>query len=97
VRVSANPRVIPDARSPAEVLAVLGEMRRVAGHQFWSDEVSPAEDAGGFFGRAVGYRQVTDACLLTLAHLHGGRLATFDGGIVELAGSSSPDGVELIP
>ena len=38
--------------------------------------------------RLVGYRQVTDAHLLTLASHHGGRLVTFDRGLRTLV----PDG-----
>lgn len=97
VRVSSNTRIIADARPPAEVLALLGKMRRVPGHQFWSDDVSPAEDEAGFFARVVGYRQVTDAWLLTLAHRREGRLATFDRGIADLAGGRAERLLESIP
>ncbi len=49
------------------------------------------------FERIVGYRQVTDAHLLTLAIEKGGRLATFDRGIREIAPEDLSDVVELIP
>lgn len=97
VRVSSNSRVIPDARPPAEVLALLRAMVQMPGHRFWSDDVSPAEDSAGVFARVVGHRQVTDAWLVTLARRREGRLATFDRGISELVGAEAEALVEMIP
>ncbi len=65
------------------------------GHQFWSDDVSPGEVDARAFERLVGHRQVTDAHLLTLARKRGGRLATLDRGLLELA-PDDPSAVELI-
>jgi uncharacterized protein len=96
VRVSSNTRVLPDARTPAEAIALLEQLRRVAGHVFWVDDVSPADATAAPFQRVVGYRQVTDAHLLTLAMRNGGRLATFDKGVVELV-PADVTVVELIP
>jgi hypothetical protein len=47
----------------------------------------------------VGYRQVTEAHLLSLAIRRGGRLATFDAGIRDLVpeGRDARTVVELIP
>lgn len=100
VRVSSNVRVIPDARSPRQAMELLERIRGVKGHTFWADDVSPVDagiDSGPTaFARVVGYRQVTDAHLLTLAIRRGGRLATFDRGVTELA-PDNPSAVELIP
>jgi uncharacterized protein len=96
VRVSSNVRVIPDARSPAQAIDLLQRMRGVAAHVFWADDVSPADGDAGVFSRVVGYRQVTDAHLLTLALRRSGALATFDRGVLELAADGSR-GIELIP
>lgn len=95
VRVSSNARVIPDARSPEQAIALLGRMRDVGGHTFLSDDVSPTDDQADPFRRAVGHRQVTEAHLVTLAMRRGGRLATFDRGVLELV-PDTPDAVELI-
>jgi uncharacterized protein len=95
VRVSCH-QGVPDARRPAEAIALLQRIRAVAGHVFWADEVSPADDPAGVFARLVGHRQVTDAHLLTLAHLRGGVLATFDRGIRDLAGDELVHAVELL-
>lgn len=66
------------------------------GHEFWSDDVSPADPDARAFDGMLGHRQVTDAHLLTLTRRRGGRLATFDQGVRELAGDG-PSSVELIP
>lgn len=97
VRVSSNTRIVRDARRPAEAIALLSEMRKQPRHHFWSDDVSPCRDAAGVFARVVGYRHVTDAWLVTLAHHRGGRLATFDKGIAELVADVAEGLVELIP
>jgi uncharacterized protein len=84
IRISSNPKIIADAVSPREALAMLNKILDVSGHQFWHDNVAPA-DATPFASAAlVGHRQVTDAYLLALAQHHKGKLATFDNGIAEL-------------
>jgi len=98
VRVSSNTRAIPDARTPAEAIELLRQIRDLAGHQFWSDDVSPADSVHVPFVRVVGYRQLTDAHLLALALSRGGVLATFDRGVTDLMPpDASADAVELIP
>jgi len=96
VRVSSNARVIPDARPPQKAIALLGEMTRLPGHIFWPDDVSIAGCGAGPFERVVGYRQITDAHLLTLAIRRGGRLATFDRSVTALVPGNEA-AVELIP
>jgi uncharacterized protein len=84
VRVSSNPRAIPDAKSPVEAIELLTQLRRMGDHHFWSDDTSLVDDQVGLFANLMGHRQVTDAHLLTLAIRRNGTLATFDRGIVEL-------------
>lgn len=96
VRVSSNTRVIPDARRPADAISLLRRMRALPGHEFWTDDVSPADGNVTAFEHVVGYRQVTDAHLLTLAARRDGRLATFDQGTAGLV-PDQPDLVDLIP
>lgn len=83
IRVSSNRHVVAEAPTPAEARALLQQMVGIGAHEFWSDDVAPAE-TGGPFDRVVGYRQVTDAHLLALAIRRHGRLATFDRGAREL-------------
>jgi toxin-antitoxin system PIN domain toxin len=96
VRVSSNSRAIPEARSPAEAVDLLRHVRAVPGHEFWQDDVSPTDEASEPFEHAVGYRQVTDAHLLSLAIRRGGTLATFDRGIESLAPDTHRTRVDLI-
>lgn len=84
VRVSANSAAVPDARSPREATALLRRIVELPGHVFWTDDTAATEDVNQTFARVVGYRQVTDAHLLSLAMRRGGRLATFDLEIRDL-------------
>jgi uncharacterized protein len=84
IRISSNPKIIPDAVSPHEALAVLKEIIALAGHQFWADTIAPADSPLLSSLALVGHRQVTDAYLLALAQHRKGKLATFDGGLSEL-------------
>ena len=59
-------------------------------HSFWADDL----DYQNVDLRAVvGHRQVTDAYLAALARTHGGRVATFDGGLA----ATHPDEATLVP
>jgi predicted nucleic acid-binding protein len=78
-------------------MALLREIRSLPGHTFWTDDVSPADPKGIAFDSVVGYRQITDAHLLTLAIRNGGRLSTFDKGVPDLLPSGEKSVVELIP
>lgn len=84
VRISSNTKIIPEAVSPREALAMLTKIVALPGHQFWSDDI-PSTSAATFRSLAlVGHRQVTDAYLLALAQHRRGKLATLDGGVAEL-------------
>ena len=84
VRLSSNSRIVPDAVSPREAMALLREITALRGHRFWPDDAVPT--AQSIFDRValVGHRQVTDAYLLALCVARNGRLATFDRGVQEL-------------
>ena len=84
IRASSNPRVSPEARTPAEAVELLREMVRLPHHRFWSDDVSFSAVRFVSLEKVVGHAQVTDAHLLELALRHGGRLATFDRGVASL-------------
>lgn len=98
MRVSSNPAATPEARTPAEALAQLERMVVVPGHHFWPDDVSPVLDELITREWILSHRQVTDAHLLSLAIRHGGRLATFDRGILQLVPRGHParDAVDLL-
>ena len=98
VRVSSNRRAIPDAKTPPEAIGLLAAMLRLRGHRFWEDATSIVSSSRESFDRVVSHRQVTDAHVLDIARAHGGYVATFDRGILDLlrGGDASGD-VRLIP
>lgn len=89
VRVSSNPMVLPSAIGVEEARRVLAMLRAVGRHRFLVDGVSMTDED---VPSLVGYRQVTDAHLLTVARRHRTRVITFDSGVHALGG---PD-VELL-
>lgn len=97
VRISSNARALADALMPQEARILLRRVRDLPGHVFWRDDVSPAAPRESAFARVVGYRQFTDAHLLTLAMDRGGCLATFDKGVAQLMPPDASDAVDLIP
>jgi uncharacterized protein len=78
VRVSSNPKVLPSAIGVDAAREVLSALRTQPGHRFLTDDVSVTDRD---VPTIAGYRQVTDAHLLTLARRRGLRLVTFDAGI----------------
>ncbi len=84
VRVSSNPRVLPEARSPHEAVLILRRIRALPAHVFWSEEVSIASQELVAAERLMSYRQVTDAHLLAVTLHRGGRLATLDRAVRNL-------------
>lgn len=97
IRISSNPKIIPDAVSPNEAMELLRQIVTQEHHRFWPDDVSATDEGvpGKFL---IGHRQVTDAYLLALALRHGGRLVTLDKGLLSLASSIRYDtsGLEVI-
>ncbi len=67
VRVSANEKALPDAKTPQEAVLLLRRIVALPHHQFWQDDVSLATSQLFDVTRLTGYRQVTDAHLVTLA------------------------------
>jgi uncharacterized protein len=92
IRVSSNPRVVTEARTPAEAADLLRALRNAGSWEFWIDDVQMSASLEG----VMGYRQVTDAHLLQLAQQRGGAVATFDAGLAALAATRGQT-VELIP
>ena len=90
VRVSSNPRVLPHRIDVASAIRFLAELKKVGRHRFLEDDVSVTDPD---LPRIHGYRQVTDAHLLTIAIRNDVPLLTFDTAIAELA---DPDEVALL-
>jgi toxin-antitoxin system PIN domain toxin len=81
VRVSSNPLVLPSAIGVDAARGVLSTLRAHPDHRFLTDDVSMGESD---VPSIAGYRQVTDAHLLTLARRRGVRLVTFDSRILAM-------------
>jgi uncharacterized protein len=82
VRVSSNPQVLPVAIGIDAARAVLSALLTRNTHRFLIDDVSLSDSD---VPKITGYRQVTDAHLLTLARRRGVRLVTFDAGVLALS------------
>jgi hypothetical protein len=89
VRISSNRRIIPEAVTPREALALLEEVVRQESHTIWQDDIGVLDDRIPS-ELLVGHRQITDAYLLGLAIRNEGRLVTLDTGISELLPARSP-------
>lgn len=66
---------------PDVAVDVLAKLVAHPRHRFWPDALGYLEIS---WRGVVGHRQVTDAYLAALARHHGGRLASFDRGLVAL-------------
>lgn len=77
--------------------ALLAKNLRHPRHQFWEESLQVPAAVEGMERSLQGYRQLTDAYLLALAHHRSGVLATFDGGLRTLAGKALEAAVEVIP
>jgi hypothetical protein len=82
VRVSTNPKVLASPIGIDDARRVLSALRANGAHRFLADDVSLVDDD---IPAIAGYRQVTDAHLLTLARRRGVRLVTFDTAMMALA------------
>lgn len=82
VRVSSNPKALPSPIAVADARGVLSLLRRIGGHRFLANDVSPCDSD---VPPIAGHRQVTEVQLLALARRHGIRLVTFDAAITTLA------------
>ncbi len=81
VRVLASPAYPGNRTTLADGVERLGRFRASGGHTFWPDSVSLCDASRFDLEQVAGARQVSDAYLLALAVINGGRLATLDRGI----------------
>jgi toxin-antitoxin system PIN domain toxin len=96
VRIVSNPAFSRDALSPTEAVALLRENLTHPAHEFWAESLQVPAAVKGTESRLQGYRQLTDAYLLALAHRRKGVLATFDRGLRTLAGDDFKGAVEIV-
>ena len=84
VRISSNPAFTPEAVTPGEAMALLEQVTRLPGHDFWPDDIPLYKVLTGR-PALTGHRQITDVYLIALAVLHEGLLATLDRALAPLA------------
>ena len=97
VRVCCNPLVVQQSVTPYDAISMLRKLRRAGSHSFWPIEHSMVHLDPEIVGRLQGYRQVTDALLLSVALRQGGCLATLDSRLAQLHPPDERNGVHLIP
>ena len=68
--------------TPAAVAAIIMQLRSLAGHEFWPDDLSLLSEEHVDVEHLLDSKQVTDTYLLALAKSRGGKLATFDRRLV---------------
>lgn len=96
IRILGHSRYPKGPGTPAAAAELLGGIRQIAGHSFWSDEIS-LFDGQHVRLEAVGTSaQVSDTYLLALAAHRGGKLATFDRRLTSAAVVGGKDALHLI-
>ena len=78
LRILGNPKYPNSPGSPAAVAPILGQMRGLPGHVFWSDQITLVDADLVDAEKITTPAQVTDVYLLALAVAKRGKLATFD-------------------
>ena len=97
VRIVSNPAFSRDALSPPGAVALLAANLSHATHEFWTETLQLPAAIKGIEPALQGYRQLTDAFLLALANRRKGVLATFDRGLLSLAGDTFDSALEIVP
>ena len=97
LRILGNPKYPNSPGSPAQVAGILGSLRALPGHEFWSADFSLAAAPQVDPAKILTSAQVTDTYLLALARLRGGQLATFDRRLSTEAVADGKAALHLIP
>jgi len=96
MRIVGSPRYPNTPGSPAVVATVLGRLRALPGHIFWSDDISLLDRRHVAAEQVLAAGQVTDTYLLALAVAHGGQLASLDRRLSVSAVLGGKNGLHLI-
>ncbi|MGH9489267.1 MAG: TA system VapC family ribonuclease toxin [Terriglobales bacterium] len=91
IRLSANPAAVTPAQTPSAAAELLAQLTADPFHRDLDRLPAPAGDAcrAGFFA-ILGYRQVADSYLLSLAAAQGAERVTVDRRIEHLAAGRQP-------
>lgn len=95
LRLSCNPAFSTDFKQPAEAWALLHVMTQHPDHRFVEASISGCDEIfSTVIGKLQGHKQITDAYLLALAHVHQLRFLSFDRKI--RAFCPFPDNLEIL-
>jgi toxin-antitoxin system PIN domain toxin len=89
LRIVGHPKYPNSPGPPSAVAPSLAAIRALAGHRFWPDTISLADESQVDMALVSSHAKVTDSYLLALARAHEGRLASMDQ---RLAIDAVPDG-----
>ena len=97
VRVSCNPLAVKQTVAPRDAIEVLERLVQLGSHEFWSLDQSIRHLPESIVVRLQGYRQVSDAVLLSAAIQRGGQLATLDARMATLVPENERSCLRVIP
>jgi hypothetical protein len=97
IRIVGHPKYPNTPGSPADVAAIVAQMRALPGHVFWPDDISLVGAAHVAPAHIRTSAHVTDTYLLALAVAHDGRLATLDRRLSVSAVAGGRGALHLIP
>jgi uncharacterized protein len=80
-RLSCNPAAAGKAVTLSTALETLATVSRMPNHHFLGETTQLHLTLSPIAAYVIGYRQVSDAYLIALAHLHGAKLVTLDARI----------------
>ena len=95
VRLSMNPGVVHCQIGIADVFEMLESFTKHPNHNFCEDGALQKELPA--WQRVASHKHVTDTNLLLIAHRHGRKFVTFDGGIQTRLQDDEKSWVEVIP
>lgn len=78
LRIVGHRRYLNSPGSPAVLVPLLTDLRKMGRHRFWPDDISLLDSPLVDPREITSDAWITDSYLLALARTHGGRLATFD-------------------
>lgn len=96
VRLSSNPKILPEAVSPQAAWLLLEQITRLPKHSFWADSIALTDSVIFRNANIIGYRQVTDAYLLSLAIHNNSQLVSFDKGIRALVPDEHRESLRIL-